>query len=154
MSTRRRFVSSEAQWTHEIKTYPNAWPAHNNLGNAYTDAGRIADAGEQYREALAINPGYPEAHNNLGIVYARTWAHANERPWLNFNWPSHYCPVPGKCQGQPGAACRSGMKHASVREIIVSRRHRGGTVQGAEVADAVPSGGKVKRKTKAWRSRR
>jgi hypothetical protein len=66
------FVNSEAQWTYETQHFPNAWPPHNNLGNAYSDQGRLAEAAEQYRQALQINPGYPEAHNNLGIILAKT----------------------------------------------------------------------------------
>ena len=87
----KTFASSEAQWTHEIECYPNAWPAHNNLGNAYSDAGRTAEAGEQYREALAINPGYPEAHNNLGIVYARTGQ--VDAAVAEFQLALQYCPT-------------------------------------------------------------
>jgi hypothetical protein len=68
----KTFISSRTQWTYTIQRFPNAWPAHNNLGNAFSDAGLLADAGEQYKEALRINPGYPEAHNNLGIVLAKT----------------------------------------------------------------------------------
>jgi hypothetical protein len=66
------FINSQTQWTYTIHHFPNAWPAHNNLGNALSDAGRLADAGKQYQDALRINPGYPEAHNNLGIIFART----------------------------------------------------------------------------------
>ena len=86
----KTFCNSEAQWSHEIKVFPAAWPAHNNLGNAYSDAGRTAEAGEQYRAALALNPGYPEAHNNLGIVYARM-GHPQEA-MSEFQLALHYCP--------------------------------------------------------------
>jgi hypothetical protein len=87
----KTFASSEAQWTYTIQRFPYAWPAHNNLGNAYADSGRSAEAGEQYREALAINPGYPEAHNNLGIIYARS---GNVQGAIDeFQLALHYCPV-------------------------------------------------------------
>ncbi len=66
------YVNSVALWTYAIHHYPDAWPAHNDLGNALSDAGRLPEAEEQYKEALLLNPGYPEAHNNLGIVFAKT----------------------------------------------------------------------------------
>jgi hypothetical protein len=68
----KTFISSRAQWSYEVAIYPSAWPAHNNLGNALSDVGLLDQAGDQYRAALVLNPGYPEAHNNLGIILART----------------------------------------------------------------------------------
>ncbi len=65
------YVDSVALWTYTIHRYSDAWPAHNDLGNALTNAGRIQEALVQYQEALRLNPGYPEAHNNLGIVLVR-----------------------------------------------------------------------------------
>jgi Flp pilus assembly protein TadD len=87
----KTFRSSEVQWSYTVRHYPAAWPAHNNLGNALSDVGKIAEAGEQYREALSINPGYPEAHNNLGIIYART-GHIPEAI-TEFQAALYYCPV-------------------------------------------------------------
>jgi hypothetical protein len=84
------FFSSRTQWTYTIQHFPEAWPAHNNLGNALSDAGLLADAGDQYREALRINPGYPEAHNNLGIVLAKT-GHIPEAI-AEFQKALHLCP--------------------------------------------------------------
>ena len=63
------FVNSLTQWNYTIRRFPDAWPAHNNLGNALSNAKKIPEAMEQYEEALKINPGYPEAHNNLGIIF-------------------------------------------------------------------------------------
>jgi type IV pilus assembly protein PilF len=34
--------------------------------------GKLADAEADYRHALQVRPGYPEAHNNLGQLLART----------------------------------------------------------------------------------
>jgi tetratricopeptide (TPR) repeat protein len=65
------YINSEALWTYTIQRYPDAWPAHNNLGNALLDADRLPEAKVQYDEALRINPDYPEAHNNLGIILAK-----------------------------------------------------------------------------------
>jgi len=43
--------------------------AHNNLGRAYSDSGRIIEAVEQYRAALKVSPDYALAHYNLGIAF-------------------------------------------------------------------------------------
>jgi tetratricopeptide (TPR) repeat protein len=66
------YINSLTQWTYTIQRNPDAWPAHNDLGNALSDAGRMSEAKEQYEEALRLNPDYPEAHNNLGIIFAQT----------------------------------------------------------------------------------
>jgi type IV pilus assembly protein PilF len=38
--------------------------------------GKLAEAEADYRHALAIRPGYPEAHNNLGQLLAKTGRNA------------------------------------------------------------------------------
>jgi hypothetical protein len=65
------YLNSLAQWTYTIQRNPDAWAAHNNLGNALSQVGRLSEAREQYEEALRLNPDYPEAHNNLGISFAQ-----------------------------------------------------------------------------------
>ena len=52
-------------WNRAIAvTGPNS-RAHNNLGNAFSDRRRVADAIAQYREAIKIKPDFGEAHSNL-----------------------------------------------------------------------------------------
>jgi tetratricopeptide (TPR) repeat protein len=86
------FVNQEAYWTYTLASNPDAWPAHNNLGEVYRHSGRIAEAKEQYEEALKLNPNYAEAHNNLGIVLAQTGqtdlalAHYHEALRINPNY--------------------------------------------------------------------
>lgn len=41
-----------------------------NFGAELMDRGKYAEAAEQFRAALARNPGFPEAHFNLGRAYA------------------------------------------------------------------------------------
>jgi protein O-GlcNAc transferase len=45
---------------------PDDAAAHNNLGNALKDLGRLDDAVASYRRALEIDPDNAEAHSNLG----------------------------------------------------------------------------------------
>ncbi len=49
-----------------IALKPDYAEAHNNLGNALRDQGRLKEAVVVYRRALALKPDFAEAHNNLG----------------------------------------------------------------------------------------
>ena len=49
---------------------PDHPEAHNNLGAALRDLGRLDEAVACYRRALDRRPDYPEALNNLGIALA------------------------------------------------------------------------------------
>jgi predicted O-linked N-acetylglucosamine transferase (SPINDLY family) len=42
--------------------------AHNNLGNALRELGRLEEAVASYRQALLLRPDYALAYNNLGIA--------------------------------------------------------------------------------------
>jgi tetratricopeptide (TPR) repeat protein len=46
--------------------------AHNNLGMALGQAGRLPEAIVQYEQALRIKPDSTDAHNNLGVALAQT----------------------------------------------------------------------------------
>ena len=52
--------------------------AHNNLGNALKDQGKLDEAVACYRRALQLRPDYAEAHNNLGVA-CRTRANWTKR---------------------------------------------------------------------------
>ena len=45
---------------------PDHAQAHSNLGNALWELGRLDEAIDACRRAIALRPDYPEAHNNLG----------------------------------------------------------------------------------------
>ena len=55
-------------WQDTVAKRPENFRARNNLGNALWTVGRTAEAIEQYREALRINPDDAWAHYNLGCV--------------------------------------------------------------------------------------
>jgi len=66
------YESNETFWRDNVTKNPNAWLAHNNLGAALVQAGRLEDALAQYEQALRIKPDYATAHNNLGVALRQT----------------------------------------------------------------------------------
>ncbi len=51
-----------------MRLKPHYPQAHNNLGNALKDLGRVEEARAAYEAALACDQAYPDAHNNLGLL--------------------------------------------------------------------------------------
>jgi tetratricopeptide (TPR) repeat protein len=62
------YQDAEMLWRDTVKKNPNAWIAHNNLGNVLKSQGKVPEAIEHYEQALRIKPDSAEAHNNLGIA--------------------------------------------------------------------------------------
>ncbi|MBI3549276.1 MAG: tetratricopeptide repeat protein [Elusimicrobia bacterium] len=63
--------SSEIRlWQSSVALAPRNARAHNNLGTAYEEAGRVDDARESYRTAVALEPGYQRARVNLRLLDA------------------------------------------------------------------------------------
>ncbi len=55
-------------WSDIVKKSPNKARPHLNLGENLSNKGRVAEATQQYRQALRINPRYAKAHFNLANV--------------------------------------------------------------------------------------
>ena len=53
-------------WSDVVSKSSYNYRAHNNLGLALANQGKIAEAISHYSEALRINPNYAIAHNNIG----------------------------------------------------------------------------------------
>jgi tetratricopeptide (TPR) repeat protein len=62
------YRSAVAIWADTTAKRPDNPIAHNNLGNALREDGRLTEAMAHYQEALRLKSDYPEAHNNLGIA--------------------------------------------------------------------------------------
>ena len=55
-------------YEHTLAVTRNNWLAHNNLGHALQEQGKIVEAIEHYHQTLRIKPDYAKAHNNLGLA--------------------------------------------------------------------------------------
>ena len=51
-----------------IEIEPNNYKAHNNLGNALKELGKLEEAATSYRKAIKIKSDYTKAHFNLGNI--------------------------------------------------------------------------------------
>jgi len=64
------YRSEIALWEAEVHTVPWNARAHNNLGYAYQQAGRLDAARRAYHAALAVDPSYSKARFNLLLLGA------------------------------------------------------------------------------------
>ncbi|MDP2156359.1 MAG: tetratricopeptide repeat protein, partial [Nitrospirota bacterium] len=51
-------------WSDTVKKSPDSDVAHNNLGDAYEQKGRLDDALREYESAISLNPMYMDAYEN------------------------------------------------------------------------------------------
>lgn len=63
------YESAEALWNHTLSSNPNAWMAHNNLGNIHFHNGRHEQAIAYFKEALRLRPTLETAHSNMSLAY-------------------------------------------------------------------------------------
>jgi tetratricopeptide (TPR) repeat protein len=64
------YRSSLAIWLDMVRKRPDSTLAHNNLGNALFDAGRVQEAIEHYQQAFHLGRDRVATHNNLGLALA------------------------------------------------------------------------------------
>jgi tetratricopeptide (TPR) repeat protein len=53
-------------WNRTLACTPECFLAHNNLGVALAEQGKLDEAVQQYNQALELNPDSAYAHNNMG----------------------------------------------------------------------------------------
>lgn len=63
------FSDSRSLWTDAVKRNPDAWIAHNNLGDALTVAQPL-EAMKHFRRAIELDPNYAKAYYNLAFSLA------------------------------------------------------------------------------------
>ncbi|MGO9586462.1 MAG: tetratricopeptide repeat protein [Limisphaerales bacterium] len=61
--------NSETLWTHTLACTSNNTVAHNNLGDAFSQEGRMDEAISHYQKTLTINPNNAEANYDLGNAF-------------------------------------------------------------------------------------
>ena len=68
-----------------IRLDVECFEAYFNLGNIHHDLGRYPEALAAYRDALTINPAYPEAHFYLAVTLEKLGRSADARPhWRQY----------------------------------------------------------------------
>jgi len=65
------YHDEETLWADNLTRNPDAWQAHNRLGQFYFDQGKFAEAAPHFERAAALKPELADNHNQLGLVYAR-----------------------------------------------------------------------------------
>jgi Flp pilus assembly protein TadD len=66
----RQYETAALEWKKALDLVPGNSTAHNSLGVALAQAGKLDEAISHYREAVRLNPQYAEACNNLGEALA------------------------------------------------------------------------------------
>lgn len=110
-------------WADTAAKLPTNARAHNNLGQALYRAGRITDAIARYREALRLQPKYPETHYNLGVALA----HQGEldRAIEHYETALRFEPVyPEALNNLGNALVRAGRLEDALRRYEEALRHR------------------------------
>jgi Flp pilus assembly protein TadD len=62
------YRSEIALWEADVRAVPWNARAHNNLGYAYQQAGRLDAARNAYQAALTVDPSYTKARFNLLLL--------------------------------------------------------------------------------------
>jgi protein O-mannosyl-transferase len=70
-------------FSHALDVTDRNWLAHNNLGTALAEQGRVDEAGEHFRTAVQINSAYDDARSNLGRYLAESGKWDEAKAQLN-----------------------------------------------------------------------
>ncbi|MBP6941745.1 MAG: tetratricopeptide repeat protein [Syntrophorhabdaceae bacterium] len=68
----KKIKAATEEYLASIRTYPDQWNSHYNLGNYYLNQGNLSSAVSAYEKALAFEPGAILPLINMSIAYART----------------------------------------------------------------------------------
>ena len=65
----RQFTSARRVFDRMIAQFGQQPQLHIAIGRAFREAGRLQEAIEEFKKAIALNPKFPGAHYNLGLAY-------------------------------------------------------------------------------------
>lgn len=65
------YKDEETLWQAVLQQNPDAWMAHNNLGNWLADRGRVQEALAHYQATVRLRSEHFQAHNNVGVILGR-----------------------------------------------------------------------------------
>ena len=85
---------------HTLDVTKDNWKAHNNLGLALADQGKLDEAVVHYQEALKIRPNDPDVFTNLGVALAGQQRF--EEAVAFYHKALQYRPTDGKALGNLG----------------------------------------------------
>ncbi len=97
-----------------IEILPSNFDAWYNLGVVYQSTGRIAEAGEAFRQTLEHDSTYTNAYNNLGVLSFNQGDYATAQEWLSkglAHQPDH-----AEMLGNMGAVYHNQGRYAIARE--------------------------------------
>jgi superkiller protein 3 len=71
LSEAKDHVGAVRYYSAAVSIRPDSAAAHNNLGIALTDQGKLDEAIAEYRKAIELDPKYASPHSNLGEALRR-----------------------------------------------------------------------------------
>ena len=63
------YHSSKNMWLATLKTAPNSYRVYNNLGDVYSNEGKLDLALENFFKSVQLKPNYADAVHNIGYTY-------------------------------------------------------------------------------------
>jgi Flp pilus assembly protein TadD len=87
--------STETLFSHDLIATKDSYIAYGNLGMVRMEQGRLTEALLYLKEALRINPQYPEANSNIGAVLSKLDRWGDALPY--------FITAVGKSPPMPGA---------------------------------------------------
>lgn len=70
-ASRRDFPTALREFRLAVRYAPRSAPAHNSLGWAYLQVGKVDKAIPELRQAITLSPKFAQAHRNLGEALQR-----------------------------------------------------------------------------------
>jgi tetratricopeptide (TPR) repeat protein len=65
------YRNEETLWQDNLSKNPDAWQAHNRLGERLFQQDRFAEAAEHFERAAQLKPDLADNYNELGLAYCR-----------------------------------------------------------------------------------